>query len=189
MALIRWEPFREIESMQRQMNRLFDQMTNYNSGLGSDGALIDGTSFMPAAEIHETPNEVKLRVEIPGVEANDLDVKVSAEAVAIQGERKTEIKHEDKGMRRSEFRYGSFARVIPLPTRIQNDKVQAEFKNGVLCLTLPKAEGEKNRIVTVSLQEQSQQGQISPGQPSQSKKQNSQQQPSQSQNQNQMATN
>lgn len=177
MALIRWEPFREIESMQRQMNRLFDQMTNYNSGLGSDGDRIDGMTLMPAAEIHETPNEVKLKVEVPGVEAKDLDVKVSAEAVAIQGERKTEIKHEDKGMRRSEFRYGSFARVIPLPARIQNDKVQSEFKNGVLCLTIPKAEEEKNRIVTVSLQEQSQQGQIP------------QEQTSQNQNQNQMANN
>jgi len=177
MALIRWEPFREIESMQRQMNRLFDQMTTYNSGVGSDGERLDSMALMPATEIHETPNEVKLKVEVPGIEANDLDVKVSAEAVAIQGERKTEIKHEDKGMRRSEFRYGSFARVIPLPARIQNDKVQAEFKNGVLCLTLPKAEEEKNRVVTVSLQGQNQQGQIS------------QEQPSQNDNQPQMANN
>lgn len=189
MALIRWEPFREIESMQRQMNRLFDQMTTYNGGLGNDGDRIDNMTLMPATEIHETPNEVKLKVEVPGVEANDLDVKVSAEAVAIQGERKTEIEHEDKSMRRSEFRYGSFARVIPLPARIQNDKVQAEFKNGVLCLTLPKAEEEKNRVVTVSLQGQSQQGQIPQAQPSQSQNQSSQEQPSQSQNQNQMVNN
>lgn len=60
-------------------------------------------------------------------------------------------------MRRSEFRYGRFQRVIPLPTRIQNDKVQAEFQNGVLCLTLPKAEEERNKVVTVSLQGQTNQ--------------------------------
>lgn len=64
-------------------------------------------------------------------------------------------------MRRSEFRYGRFQRIIPLPTRIQNDKVQAEFKNGVLCLTLPKAEEEKNKVVTINLGHQ--QGQIQSG--------------------------
>lgn len=91
-------------------------------------------------------------------------IKVTAEAVAISGERKSEIKSDDRGMNRSEFRYGRFQRIIPLPTRIQNDKVQAEFKNGVLCLTLPKAEDEKNKVVTINLGEQSQQGQIEQGQ-------------------------
>ena len=67
------------------------------------------------------------------------------------------IKHDDKGLKRSEFRYGRFQRIIPLPTRIQNDKVQAEFQNGVLCLTLPKAEEEKNKVVTVNLDGQSNQ--------------------------------
>jgi HSP20 family protein len=103
-------------------------------------------------------------MEIPGIEAKDLDVKVTAEAVAITGERKSEIKNEERGMHRSEFRYGRFQRIVPLPARIQNDKVQAEFKNGVLCLTMPKAEAEKNRVVTINLGEQSQQGQIEPGQ-------------------------
>lgn len=165
MALMRWEPFREVESMQRQMNRLFDQMMSYgNSQIEGDRP--DGMSFIPAAEIHETDNEVKLRVEVPGVEAKDLDVNVSAEAVAIRGERRSEAKQERGGMRRSEFRYGSFQRVIPLPALIQNDKVQAEFQNGVLCLTLPKAEDEKNRVVKINLQGQNQQQQIQPEQSS-----------------------
>lgn len=165
MALIRWEPFREVESMQRQMNRLFDQIMSY-SNPQIEGDRPDGMTFMPAAEIHETETEVKLRVEIPGVEAKDLDVNVSAEAVAIRGERRSETQREDGGMRRSEFRYGSFHRVIPMPSRIQNDKVQAEFQNGVLCLTLPKAEDEKNRVVKVNLQGQDQHQQIQSGQES-----------------------
>jgi HSP20 family protein len=107
MALIRWEPFREVESMQRQMNRLFDQMMSYGNSQIESGQT-DGISFMPAAEIHETENEVKLRVEVPGVEAKDLDVNVSAEAVAIRGERRSEAKQENGGIHRSEFRYGSF---------------------------------------------------------------------------------
>ena len=90
-------------------------------------------------------------MELPGIEPNDLDVQVSAEAVSVRGERKSEIKSDDRGIHRSEFRYGSFQRVIPLPSRVQNQQVQAEFKNGVLCLTLPKAEEEKNRVVKVNL--------------------------------------
>ncbi len=87
--------------------------------------------------MQETSDQIKLKVEVPGLDAKDLDVKVTAEAVAISGDRKSETKSEDKGMHRTEFRYGRFQRVVPLPARIQNDKVQAEFKNGVLCLTMP----------------------------------------------------
>ena len=150
----RFDPFREMSSLQREMNRLFDRMMTTG---GEGGQEIAGYAFIPAAEIHETPEEIQLKVEVPGMEPKDLDVKVTAEAVAITGERKSEIKQDDKGMRRSEFRYGRFQRIIPLPARIQNDKVQAEFQNGVLSLRLPKAEEEKNRVVTVSLKGQSEQ--------------------------------
>jgi HSP20 family protein len=145
MALIRWEPFREVESLQREMNRLFDTLTP-----SSEGA-VAGSAFTPAAEMHETPEAVHLRIEVPGLEAKDLNVQVSAEAVAISGERKSENRAEDKGVVRSEFRYGKFQRVIPLPTRIQNNSVVAEYKNGVLNLTLPKAEEEKNKVVKVNI--------------------------------------
>ena len=85
------------------------------------------------------------------MDAKDLDVEVSAEAVRITGERKSETKTEEKGVTRTEFRYGKFERVIPLSARIQNDKVQAEYKDGILKLTLPKAEEEKSKVVKVNL--------------------------------------
>ena len=146
MALIRWEPYREINSLQREMNRLFDDMvrTTANGGNG-------GVAFIPPAEMQETPEAIYLKLEVPGLEAPDLDVPVTAEAVSISGERKEETKTEEKGMTRTEFRYGKFQRVIPLSTRIQNDKVQAEYKNGILSLTLPKAEAEKNKVVKVNI--------------------------------------
>jgi HSP20 family protein len=146
MALIRWEPYREINSLQREMNRLFDDMarTTANGGNG-------GVAFIPAAEMQETPEAIRLKIEVPGMEASDLDVQVTAEAVSISGERKEETKAEEKGMTRTEFHYGKFQRVIPLSTRIQNDKVQAEYKNGILSLTLPKAEAEKNKVVKVNI--------------------------------------
>lgn len=146
MALVRWEPFREFEGLQRDMNRLFDSLARTG-----DGGLGNDIAYMPAAEIQETSEAIQLRLEVPGMEAKDLDVQVTQEAVAISGERKTETKTEEKGINRSEFHYGSFRRVIPLPARIKNDQVQADYKNGVLSLTLPKAEEEKNKVVKVNL--------------------------------------
>lgn len=145
MALIRWEPLREVDTLQREMNRLFDHLAPTWERDANNIA------FLPAVELHETPEAIQLKLEVPGMEAKDLDVQVTAEAVAISGERRSEMKTEEKGLTRSEFRYGSFRRVIPLPGRIQNDQVQAEYKNGILSLNLPKVEAEKNRVVKVQI--------------------------------------
>lgn len=146
MPLVRWEPFREIDTLQRQMNRLFDNLTH----LTPDGEHF-GIAFIPPAELHETPEALHLKLEIPGLEPEDLDVQVTAESVTISGERKEETRTEEKGMTRSEFRYGQFRRVIPLSTRIQHDQVHAEYKNGILNLTLPKADEERTRVVKVNI--------------------------------------
>lgn len=144
MSLIRWEPFREVDTLQREMNHLFDSLAPAftNNKLGA---------FIPPAEVHETPEEILLKLEIPGMEPKDLDIQVTADAVDIKGERSSETKTEENGTTRSEFRYGQFRRVIPLSTRVQNDKVTAEYTNGILNLTLPKAEEEKNKVVKVSI--------------------------------------
>ncbi|GCA77659.1 spore protein SP21 [Microcystis aeruginosa NIES-2520] len=147
MALIRWEPFREVESLQKEMNRLFDRLVPTDVG---DGEKM-GLSFIPAAEMTETPEAVQLKLEIPGMEAKDLNLEVTADSLTINGERKSEIKTEEEGFTRTEFRYGKFHRVIPLPVRVDNNNVTAEYKDGILNLTLPKAEEEKNKVVKVSI--------------------------------------
>ena len=93
-------------------------------------------NFVPPAEIQETSTTVYLNLEIPGINPQDLDMQVTVEAVTVSGERKSQFTAEEKGKFRSEFRYGQFQRVIPQPTRIQNTKVEAEYKNGILKLTL-----------------------------------------------------
>ena len=145
MRLAPYSPFREIETMQRQINRLFDNLV----GFTEDGY---NTSFIPAAEIEETEQALHLKLEVPRLEPKDLNVEVTADAVSISGERKSETRTEEQGMVRSEFRYGKFQRLIPLPTRIQNNNVQAEYKDGILHLTLPKTEEEKNKVVKVTIQ-------------------------------------
>ena len=144
MAKLRYNPWQEMSSLQRQLNRLFDDALTFDN-LGDFGNF----SKIPAAELTETEDAVHLKLEVPGMEAKDLDVRVMADRVAISGERKSEIKEKT----RSEFRYGKFSRVIPLPVKIQNTNVTAEYKDGILNLTLPKAESEKNKVVKVSLPE------------------------------------
>lgn len=145
MRIVPYSPFRELETMQRQMNRLFDNL----AGLSEDGL---NTSFAPAAELKETDEALYLKLEVPGLQPQDLNVEVTVDAVSISGERKSETRTEEQGMVRSEFRYGQFQRVIPLPTRIQNNNVQAEYKDGILHLTLPKTDEEKNKVVKVNIQ-------------------------------------
>ncbi len=159
MPITRWDPFHELEhwepisrepiraleQMQKQMNRLMERLIP--SGNGGFSAF----SYIPSAEMEETPNDICLKLEIPGMEAKDLNVDVTEDSVSISGERKSETKTEEKGMIRSEFHYGKFQRNIPLPAHVQNDKVQAEYKNGILTLTLPKVEGEKHKAVKINV--------------------------------------
>jgi HSP20 family protein len=147
MTLVRWNPWREIDNLQREFNRLFEET------LVPATAWEKGFTRVPAAEIYETNDAIHLKLEVPGMEAKDLDVQVTEDAVYVKGERKQETKTEDKGVTKSEFYYGIFQRVIPLSTRIQNTNVTAEYKDGILNLTLPKAEEEKNKVVKVNLEQ------------------------------------
>lgn len=147
MALIHWQPFREMDDFQQDLNRVFDRL-GYNY---SDQKNNNLTDFVPPAEMEETEEAFHLRLEVPGMNPDDLDIQVSAENISIRGERKSESKTEENGIKRSEFRYGTFQRVIPLSTRIDHNNVQADYKNGVLELTLPKAEEEKQKAVKVKV--------------------------------------
>ncbi len=159
MAITRWEPFQdlerwephwrepwtEFERIQRQMNRLLDRFRM--SGDGGEGAM----TFVPSAEMEETDDAIRLRLEVPGMDSKDLDVQVTEGSVIIKGERKSETKTEEKGMVRSEFHYGRFERVLPLPAHIQPDKTQAECHKGILTITLPKVDEEKRKVVKVNV--------------------------------------
>lgn len=154
MAIVRWQPWQEFDVLRRQFDDLFDELVPVSRG----GALrTNGQAWAPAIELKSNEEAIILRAELPGINAEDLDVQVTREAVSISGEYKSETKTEDKEhqVHRSEFRYGSFHRVIPLPTAVQNDQVKAEFKDGILTLTLPRVEAEKPKVVKVNLTETS----------------------------------
>ena len=144
MALIRLLPFSEMETLRRQMDQVFDQMLT---------ARESQINWKPAVELEDTDNNLILRAQIPGVSAKDLNIRVTQQVVAIDGEKRHENKTENGGYVRSEFRYGKFQRVIPLPVAVVNDKVQAEFKDGILKLTLPKVTEARSQVVKINLAE------------------------------------
>jgi HSP20 family protein len=147
MAVVRWNPWQELNTLQRQFDRMFEEPFASNSVVK-----FGNIAKVPAAEISETEDAVQLKLEVPGMEAKDLDVQVTETAVYVSGDRKSETKQEENGKTRSEFYYGKFQRVIPLPVRIQNTNVTAEYKDGILHLTLPKTVAEKNKVVKVNLE-------------------------------------
>ena len=144
MALIRWQPFHEMDALQRDMNRMFE-------ALASDNQSSMRQSFMPLAEMEQTEDAVHLKVEVPGMNADDIDVQVTKEAVMITGERKSESKSEKNGMKRSEFRYGSFSRTIPLPVPVDNSQVKGDYQDGILTLELPKLQKQENKVTKVNI--------------------------------------
>lgn len=143
--LAHWEPFRGIDRLQEEMNHLFDRLLPHDSGNG------DSLAFIPSAEMEETDEAIHLRLEVPGMEAKDLNVEVTDTSVLVQGERKSESQTEEKDMIRSEFSYGRFERRLPLPAPVQTQHVKAECKNGVLSLTLPKVASEPPTAVKIAI--------------------------------------
>lgn len=145
MALIRWQPWQEMETLRRQLDQLFDDIAPATQ----DAFLMNRKAWGPAIELKNNDADIILRAELPGVDAKNLDIQVTREAVLISGEHRSETKTEEQRFVRSEFRYGSFRRIVPLPAAIKNDQVQADFKDGILTLTLPKA--ETPQVVKINL--------------------------------------
>ena len=154
MTLSKWQPFKELSTIRQQMDRLFEDMLSINDrdwmGLHSMGGM-----WTPAVEIRETDKELVLKAEIPGIDAQDLEVEVGEERVTISGEHQEEKSSEDqdKNYFHSEFHYGKFQRVIPLPMAIKTDAIKSDFKHGVLTLTLPKLEDAPTKVVKVNLED------------------------------------
>ena len=142
---IKWAPFEDFDSLKKKINFFFEHFPPPRR------KHFFGDGFVPAVEIKDNETSVDLKVELPGLAPEDIDIQVSADAVSITGERKTETKTESDGMTRSEFHYGRFQRVVPLPAPIQNNAVEADYQGGILKLHMPKDEDEQRKVVKVPL--------------------------------------
>ncbi|HEX3376329.1 MAG TPA: Hsp20/alpha crystallin family protein [Candidatus Acidoferrales bacterium] len=139
------EPFRGLSSLQNQFNRIFNESYRHQA---DDSAL---TTWAPAVDIYETPNELVVKADLPDVNENEIDVRVENNLLTIRGERKFEKSVSEESYLRVERTYGAFSRSFSLPNTVNAEAIGAEYKNGVLTLTLPKREESKPRQVKVSV--------------------------------------
>jgi HSP20 family protein len=145
MAIIKWDPFRDIMTLRDRMNRLFEDMSTYR---GEEKDLA-ASAWAPAVDIYETENEVVLTAEIPGVDEKDIEIKVEDNTLTLRGERKFEKETKEENFHRIERAYGSFFRSFALPTYIDHDRIEAEHENGVLKIRMPKKSELKPRKVKI----------------------------------------
>jgi len=136
------DPFLDF---QRDMNRLFDRFFGGIFPAPFEDFDLPLTGFSPRVDVAETDDEVQVTAELPGMEEKEIEVTLDGDALRIRGEKKAENERKDGEVFRSERYYGAFDRVVPLPCEVENGKAEAEFKNGVLTVTLPKTERSRSR--------------------------------------------
>jgi HSP20 family protein len=144
-VLTRWEPFRELSTLQNRMSRLFEEQYG-----GREEALTAG-AFVPAVDIYEDEHSIQLKLEVPGIEEKDLDVRVENNVLTVSGERKFEKEEKEENFRRVERRYGSFTRSFTLPNKVNSEDVSANYENGVLKIKLGKRAEAKPKQIKVSV--------------------------------------
>jgi len=145
-VLTRWEPFREFSTLQDRMNRLFRE----TQGNSQDESLTS-SSFAPAVDVYEDEHNVTLKIEVPGIDEQDIDVRVENNTLTVHGERKIEKEEKEENYRRVERQYGSFTRTFNLPATVDAEKVQADYDKGVLKITLPKKAEAKPKQIKVNV--------------------------------------
>jgi len=145
MAIIRWDPFRDLLTLREKMNRLFEDVV---TARGQEKEFIPST-WNPAVDIYESENQLVLTAEIPGVDEKDVEIKIEDDTLSIKGERRFETETKEENYHRLERSYGSFYRTFTLPNYIDQDKIHAEHENGVLKITMPKRTDLKPRKVKI----------------------------------------
>jgi HSP20 family protein len=144
--LTRWEPFREFTSLQDRMNRLFRD----SYGDGRDEALTT-SNFAPPVDVYEDEHNITLKIEVPGIEEKDIDVRIENNTLTVHGERKFEKEEKEENFRRVERHYGSFTRSFSLPNTIDAEKVQATYDKGILKVQLAKKAEAKPKQIKVNV--------------------------------------
>ena len=141
--LTRWEPVREMMTLREAMDRLFDDAFTRPINLR------DGGWSAPAVDMYQTDDEVVVKVALPGFKADEVQINVTGDVLSLRGELKREQEEKDKAWHIREHRWSSFERSVALPTQVQADRANADFENGILTITLPKAEEVKPKTISV----------------------------------------
>src|SRR5512146_1179271 len=144
--ITRWDPFREMSTLQDRMNRLFsDQL----GAITHDEALTG--NFVPPVDVYEDENSIQVRLEVPGIDEKDIDIRLENNVLTVRGERKFEKEEKEENFHRIERRYGSFTRSFTLPATVNSEDVQADYEKGVLTIRLAKRAEAKPKQIKVNL--------------------------------------
>jgi HSP20 family protein len=147
MAVVKWDPFRDLISIQDRMNRLFEQTLSRSRG--EEGAA--AATWTPAVDIYETLDTIVIKADLPGVVREDIEIQVDDNTLTLKGERRFSKDVQEESYLRIERTYGSFHRCFTLPASIRQEEIRAVCRDGVLELTLPKAEGSKPKRIAIEV--------------------------------------
>ena len=145
MSIVRYDPFRDLRTLQEEVNRLFS--TNLTGGFGEEG--IGRGAWNPSVDIYENKDQIVLEAELPGMTREDFDLAIENNVITLRGERRFEKKDDTDNYHRVERAYGSFTRSFTLPNTVSGEGANADYRNGVLRVTLPKREETKARRIEV----------------------------------------
>ncbi len=145
MAIIRWDPFRDLVTLRERMNRLFEDAF---TSRGDEKDLV-ASSWSPSVDIYETENEIVLTAEIPGVDEKNIEIKLEDNTLSLKGERNFEKETKEENYHRIERAYGSFYRSFTIPRNIDQDNIKAESENGILRISMPKKPELKPKKVKI----------------------------------------
>lgn len=146
MSIVRYDPFRDLRSLQEEVNRLFS--TNLTRSFAEEG--IGRGAWSPSVDIYENKDEIVLEAELPGMRREDFELSIENNVITLRGERQFEKRDEADNYHRVERSYGSFTRSFTLPQTVSSEGATAEYRNGVLRVALPKREETKARRIEVS---------------------------------------
>jgi HSP20 family protein len=149
MALVRWEPVRELTSLQSEMNRLFNSFFDAPTGAGNGGA----RRWVPAMDLVEADDHFVLKADLPGLDEQNVSIEVEGDVLTVSGERKEERERSGEGFHRIERSFGSFRRSLTLPEGVDAESVTASFDKGVLEVRIPKPEERKPRRIAIQVGE------------------------------------
>jgi HSP20 family protein len=148
MAIVRWEPLRELSSLQNEMNRLFNTAFDTPTTPGNGATIL---RWVPAMDLVETADDFVLRADLPGLTQDDVKIELEDSTLTVSGERKSERTDKHEGYYRVERAFGSFSRSLTLPKGVDADAVKANFDNGVLEIHIPKPEERKPRRIAIAV--------------------------------------
>src|SRR5215470_16867557 len=160
-VLTRWDPFRQFNTLQNQMNRLFQE----NFGQPGREESLATSIFSPAVDVYEDDHNITLKIEVPGIDEKDIDIRVENNTLTVHGERKFEKDEKEENYRRVERQYGSFTRTFTLPATVDADNIQADYEKGVLKVRLAKKAEAKPKQIKVNVGQKAIEGERGKGGP------------------------